>query len=161
MDKAWTGQTFLEKKPVTEAYEDQHTLAKLLEQEEDMLSQLPLPGVPKDERARRKAWNAIPQRYRAAIRRLHKQFGHCPRGVLIALIKAAKLPSIYLEAARTYKCNACETVTKPPQTSKVALPKPYVFNHTVGIDILGVELERDIETNIKLNQKVHSSPQPM
>ena len=100
-----------------------------------MLATLPLPGVPKSERERRKVWTQVPQRIRAAIRRLHKQFGHCPRSVLIALIKASKLPKEYLDAARSLKCNTCDTVKKLPQTTKVSLPKEYIFNHTIGIDV--------------------------
>ena len=70
-------------------------------------------------------WTAVPQNVRAAIRRLHKQFGHCPRSVLISLIKAAKLPKEYLDAARSLKCAACEITQRPPQSTKVSY-----LNHT-------------------------------
>ena len=100
-----------------------------------MLNSLPLPGVPDDEKERRRAWTKVPKRVRAAIRRIHEQFGHVPTTVLVALVKAAKLPTEYQEAAKCYKCTPC-TLHKPPaQTHKVSLPKPYVFNHTVGIDV--------------------------
>ena len=132
MGKVWTGQTFFEKKPASEEYSDQQSLEELLEAEEDMLGSLPLPGVPKDERERRKLWTTIPQRIRAAIRRLQKQFGHVPRSVLISLVKAAKLPKVYMDAARSLKCTARENIKLPPQTHKVSLAKDYIFNHTVG-----------------------------
>ena len=69
-DLTWTGQTFFEKKPVSEKLAEQTSLEELLEKEEDMLAPLPLPGVPKSERDRRAIWTKIPQRIRAAIRRL-------------------------------------------------------------------------------------------
>ena len=38
-------------------------------------------NLPSSEAERRKGWRALPQRIRVALRRLHRQFGHCPQKV--------------------------------------------------------------------------------
>ena len=131
----WVGETYFEKVPAADQWTDTMRLEQILEEENDFLSQIPLPGVPKDERERRLQWSKVPRRIRAAVRRLHKQFGHVPRSVLVSLVKAAKLPEAFVTAARSLKCLACETTQKPPQTNKVSLPTPYERNHTIGIDV--------------------------
>ena len=40
-----------------------------------------------------------------------------------------------LNAAKYFKCTACTNNARLPQRSKTTLPKPYVFNHTVGVDV--------------------------
>ena len=47
-------------------------------QEDTELDDFHIPNLPESEAKRRQAWKALPQRVRVAIRRLHRQFGHCP-----------------------------------------------------------------------------------
>ena len=49
--------------------------------EETQLDEVDIPGLPLEESERRAKWRAVPQRIRVAIRRLHRQFGHCPKKV--------------------------------------------------------------------------------
>ena len=107
-----------------------------LADEEEMVDELPLPGVTSDERDRKTAWLKLPRAARAAIRRMHMQFGHVKEAPFMETLKAAKCPPEYLEAARHFRCNDCEYANKLPlQTNKVSMPRPYEFNHTVGMDV--------------------------
>ena len=108
----------------------------ILSAEQSMLEELPLPGTPLFEKERRAQWLKLPRHARAAIRRMHAQFGHCPNGPLREVLKAARVPEQYLKAVEHFKCESCERNKKlPKQTHKVALPRPYIFNHSVGIDV--------------------------
>ena len=51
-------------------------LSKAVDREKFLLDAMPLPGTPVDEAERRRSWIALPLRVRAAIRRMHRQFGH-------------------------------------------------------------------------------------
>ncbi|CAJ1436960.1 unnamed protein product [Effrenium voratum] len=42
----------------------------------EVLDSIDIPDLPAKEQERRKAWRAIPQKVRVAVRRLHRQFGH-------------------------------------------------------------------------------------
>ena len=105
--------------------------------EEETLEKMPLPGVPEHERTRRKAWLKIPRRARVAIRRMHAEWGHLPNTVLINILKTAKAPPEYIDAAVKHLCNTCEVAAPKKQTSKHGPPTlNYSFNHTVGVDVL-------------------------
>ena len=58
--------------------------------EREMLEELPLPGSPIGEQERRKKWLKLPRNSRIAIRKLHNEWGHKPKGVLKAILKASK-----------------------------------------------------------------------
>ena len=60
------------------------------------MEQIPVPGVPENERARRKAWVALPKKACIAIRRMHEEWGHMPRTVMIEILKLAKAPKEYI-----------------------------------------------------------------
>jgi hypothetical protein len=109
------------------------------DKEQEMLEALPLPGNPQSEQERKAKWLALPRRARIAIRRLHRNFKHLPRTALVQMLRAAKCPKDYIDAAKAHRCSACETTKPKPPTSKVATPKPYVFNHEVGVDVLEVQ----------------------
>mgnify|MGYP000190793998 FL=1 len=67
---------------------------------------------------------------------MHNQFGHKQKGPLIEILKASRAPEEYIEAAKHFRCPDCDRkLHLPKQTSKVSLPPPYVFNHTVGVDV--------------------------
>ena len=109
----------------------------MLASEEELLEQIPVPGVPEDERARRKAWLALPRKARVAIRRMHEEWGHMPSSVIIEILKLAKAPEEYVQAALNMRCTACDVIADPKQTSKVSPPSlNYVLNDTVGNTVL-------------------------
>ena len=108
-------------------------------QQDTELDEVDVPGLPADEASRRANWKALPQRIRVAIRRLHRQFGHCPQKVLLNLLRAAKVDKKYIEACKFHRCNECETNAPRRNAHVVALPERYAFNHALGIDILQVE----------------------
>ncbi len=102
--------------------------------DQDLLDALLLPGEPKLEGERRREWNKIPLRVRTAIRRLHRQFGHVPNKVLIQLMRLSRMDPVYIEAAKSLRCEACENHKRTPQTAKTAMPKKFMFNQEVGLD---------------------------
>ena len=55
------------------------------------------------------------------------------------MLRAAKVPKAYIDAAKAHRCDVCEATKAPARTNKVARPKPYVFNHEVGVDVLEVK----------------------
>lgn len=113
--------------------------ADLLDDKQDLLEKLPLPGNPISEQTRKKLWLSLLRRARIVIRRLHRNFRHLPKNALVQMLRAAKVPKVFIEAAKTHRCDVCEATKPPPRSSKVARPKPYTFNHEVGIDVLEVK----------------------
>ena len=61
---------------------------------------------------------------------------HKPPKVLKAILRASNAPKDYIDARDKLRCDACEVTADAKQTSKSSGPKPYVFNHEVGIDVL-------------------------
>ena len=61
-------------------------------QEAEMLEELPLPGTCVEEAKRKELCLQLPRAARAAIRRMHVQFGHCPKEPLVEVLRAAKCP---------------------------------------------------------------------
>ena len=82
--------------------------------EETFLDTVEVPGLPLEEAKRHEAWKKLPQRVRIAVRRLHRQFGHCPRNVLVSVLQAAKIDKRYIEACKILRCNV-----KPPHHRRV------------------------------------------
>ena len=107
-------------------------------QEDLELDEVQVPGLPRGEAERRAGWRKLPQRVRVAIRRLHRQFGHAPRKVLLNLLRAAKVDPQYLDGLRLLRCNECEENAPRRSAHSTSLPENYVFNHTLGIDLLEV-----------------------
>ena len=110
----------------------------LIDAENELLDSIPLPGNPKSERERREKWNQLPRRVRLAIRRLHRNFKHLPKQAMVAMLRAAKAPKEFIEAAKSFRCDTCAVLHPKPQTHKISAPKPYVFNRDVGIDVFEV-----------------------
>ena len=46
---------------------------------------------------------------------------------------------MYIQACRHFRCDACEDNKPKHQSTKVALPKYYVFGRNLGIDVLEVK----------------------
>jgi len=110
-----------------------------VDEEQDLIDKIPLPGNPQSEAQRKRAWLALPRRARITIRRLHRNFRHLPKNALVQMLRAAKVPKEYIEAARQHKCDVCVATKPPPRTNKVSLPKPDTFNHEIGLDVLAVK----------------------
>ena len=70
---------------------------------------------------------------------MHRQFGHPSSTVLVQILRAARAPPEYIEACRHFRCDACEDNKPKHQSTKVALPKDYVFGRNLGIDVLEVK----------------------
>ena len=109
-------------------------LRKAIDCERDLLDAMPLPGTPVDEAERRRAWTALPLRVCTAVRRMHRQFGHPSPTVLVQVLRAARAPPEYIQACRHFRCDACEGTKPKPQSTKVALPKDYVFGRNLFAD---------------------------
>ena len=114
-------------------------LSKAVDREKDLLHAMPLPGTPVDEAERRRAWIAQPLRVRTAIRRMHRQFGHPSSTVLVQILRAARAPPEYIRACRHFRCDACEDNKPKHQSTKVPLPKDYVFGRNLCIDVLEIK----------------------
>ena len=59
--------------------------------------------------------------------------------VLVQILRAARAPPEYIQACRHFRCDACEDNKPKHQSTKVALPKDYVFGRNLGIDVLEVK----------------------
>ena len=118
--------------------------------EREILEELPLPGMPVGELERKRKWFKLPRNARLAIRRMHNEWGHKPKSVLKAILKAAKAPKEYVDAVDHLRCEACDATATNPQTKRTAPPKPYVFNHEVGVDVLDLH-DADGNSHLFLN----------
>ena len=118
---------------------DVRELEQAFDEEEQMLDEIPLPALPTDEADRRQKWLQLPRTTRNAIRRLHRQFGHCPNRVLTEILKASGASQEYIQAARLVRCQGCEHEKPKPQSAKTTLPRSQAFNTSVGVDIFEVK----------------------
>ena len=121
---------------------------EVFDQEEEMLESLPLPNLPKDETSRREQWLRMPGAARISVRKLHRQFGHCPNRVLVEILRASGAKPDLIQAARLMRCQGCEHERPKPQTSKVTLPRTSQFNESVGIDIFEVKDKAGVRYSI-------------
>ena len=101
------------------------------EAEDELVESIPLPNLPESEHCPRVVWNKLPFKARAGIRRLHKQFGHCPKHVLIQILKASKAPKEYLDAVSFFRCESCELNKPEPQTHTKLQFQSHTFSTTV------------------------------
>ena len=106
--------------------------------EETLLDEVNIPGLPEDEKKRRSEWRKLPQRVRIGIRRLHRQFGHVPKGTMLQLLRAARVNPEFIKACRLHRCVACESTARKKPTHKVTMPTEFRFGHTLGIDLMEV-----------------------
>ena len=54
------------------------------------------------------------------------------------MLRAARAPQDYINAAKTFRCQGCDSIKPRPQTHKVSPPRPYTFNHEVGVDVFEI-----------------------
>ena len=59
--------------------------------------------------------------------------------VLVQILRAARAPPEYIQACRHFRCDACEDNKPKHQSTKVALPKDYVFGRNLGIDVVEIK----------------------
>ena len=116
---------------------------------------MPLPGGPGHEKRQREAWLKIPRRSRAAIRKMHKEWGHLHKTVLRKMLKAAKAPQEHLDAVDAHLCKDCDVDRPKAQTSRVGPPNPYEFNHTIGVDVFDLH---DYDGNVLCCPRVNGEP---
>ena len=109
---------------------------KLEEEEQNLLDEMPLPGMPQDEAERRRLWAGIPRRARAAIRRMHRMIGHKPKAVLLQILKGSRASEEYINAAKSYRCDDCAETESKVRTHPVKPPSLYAFNYELQIDVL-------------------------
>ena len=55
---------------------------------------------------------------------------------MVNLLKAAKVRKEFIDAVKVHRCIPCERTEPKRPTHKTRLPHEYVFNHTLGIDVL-------------------------
>ena len=108
----------------------------LEEEEQNLLDEMPLPGMPKDEAERRRLWAGVPRRARAAIRRMHRMIGHKPKEVLLQVLRGAGADQAYIDAAKLYRCDDCAQVQEKVRTHPVGPPSKYAFNYELQVDVL-------------------------
>ena len=72
------------------------------DREADLLEQIPLPGHPESVRERLASWLRLPRRARVAIRRLHRNLRHLLREALVQMLRDARAPQDYINAAKTF-----------------------------------------------------------
>ena len=108
------------------------------DREADLLEHMPLPRHPKSEKERLASWLRLPRRARIAIRRLHRNLRHLPKDALVQMLRAARAPQDYISSAKTFRCQGCDNAKPRPQTHKVYPPRPYTFNHEVGLDVFEI-----------------------
>ena len=77
--------------------------------EETLVDDFHIPGLLEGEQERRRMWKKPPQRVRIGVRRLHRQFGHVPKQVMVNLLQAAKVRKEFIDAVRLHRC---ETMTR-------------------------------------------------
>ena len=93
------------------------------DREADLLEQISLPGHPESEKERLASWLRLLHRARVAIRRLQRNFRHLPREALVQMLRAARAPQDYINAARTFRGQGCDNTKPTPQTHKVSTPR--------------------------------------
>lgn len=118
---------------------NREAMAEELLADEQLLDTVEVPGLPQREAERRAAWKKLPQRVRIAIRRLRRQFGQCPRNVLVNLLRAARVEKKYVNAVRLDRCTVCEDTAPKPKSHKTSLPYEYRFGACLGIDLLEIK----------------------
>ena len=91
------------------------------DREADLLEQMPLLGHPESEKERLATWLRLPRRARVAIRRLHRNLRHLPKGALVQMLRAARAPQDFFNAVKTFRCQGCDNTRSKPQTYKQSI----------------------------------------
>ena len=89
------------------------------DREADLREQMPLLGHPKSEKERLASWLRLPRRARVAIRRLQRNLRHLLTEALVQMLRAARAPQDYINAAKKFLCQGCDDTRSRSQTHKV------------------------------------------
>ena len=54
------------------------------------------------------------------------------------MLRAAKAPKEYIDAAKAFRCDACAANQPKPPTHNVSRPHRDYFGHEVGIDVFEI-----------------------
>ena len=108
------------------------------DQEADLLHHIPLLGHSESENERLASWLHLLRRAHVAIRRQHRNLHHLPREALVQMLRAVRASQYYFNAAKTNRCQGCDNRKPRTQTHKVSPPRPYTFNHEVGLDVFEI-----------------------
>ena len=103
--------------------------------EETQLDEVDIPGLPLEESERRAKWRAVPSASASQFDAFTGNFGHCPKKVLVNLLRTAKIDKSYIDAAIFHRCNQCEDAQPRRNAHTVSLPERYSFNHALGVDV--------------------------
>ena len=108
------------------------------DEEAELLEQKPLLGHPATEKERSTSWLRLPRSARVASRRRRRNLRHLPKEALIHMLRAARAPQDYINAAKPFRCQGYDNTKQRPQTHQVSPPRPCALNHEVGIEVFGV-----------------------
>ena len=73
------------------------------------------------------------------MRRLHRNLRHLSRNALAQLLRASKVPKECGDAAKVRGCDVSVTTKPLAPLQKLSPPKPYIFNHEVGADVMEIK----------------------
>lgn len=107
------------------------------DREEDICKRFHYPTCQKMKS--REHWLRNPRAARIAVRKLRRQFGHCPNRVLVEILRSSGAKADPILAARLLRCEGCDHERPQAQTSKGALRRTRQFSESVGIDIFEVK----------------------
>ena len=90
---------------------------------------------------RRKEWLKLERPKRVAIRRLHNMMGHCSTQALVRMLTSAMAGKEVIEAARHFRCQACDEI-KPNDQPRVVKPtkenQMMRFNYDISADVFEI-----------------------
>ena len=93
---------------------------------------------PESEKECLASWLRFPRRAHVAIRRLHRNLRHLPKESLVQMLRGARAPQGYINVGKTFQYQGCDNTRPGPQTHKVSPPRPWTFNHEVGVDVFEI-----------------------
>ena len=80
------------------------------------------------ERARSTCCFGLPRRARVAIGPLHRNMRHLPNEVLLQVLRAARAPQDFVNAAKYFRCQGCDNTEQIPQRTKC---HHFVLNYAI------------------------------
>ena len=113
-------------------------LEKTVTKEED-LELLDKEADPTSEKMRKREWRKLSRAARVGIRRLHHMTSHATRSQMTRMLKYANADHNVLRGVRHFRCPACDRIEPEKRPQVVKPPDPYVFNESIGMDIVTVK----------------------
>ena len=122
-------------------------LPRVVEKEED-LELLDKESDPKAETLRKQEWRRLTKAERIGIRRLHHMASHATKHQMMRMLKYANAEHHVIKAVRHFRCPACDRIGPEQRPQVVKPPDDYVFNRSIGMDIITVKDALDVSYNI-------------